>query len=847
MGVKFKGHSEYQSTYKWKDSLKSASYQPPEEVLAQEAGKPTYHLAYTLNEPPLQHKRRIADPYVTDQLLETTNPREIAELLQQSPTDADNKAKAKMASKIQQPAGSKTKFASPNTHTKAGQNLSKTYQVKSHPRREEQKLSTKSYSKTEKTFSPPKAPRFEKDSIPVVEYPHPNPDPYSDERLPEQLKLGLTDGLIQNQSKQPEQEKRFLASAMVPKLRPRVSEYKRQFPKWENFPRPKPTLDDSEIVFKSHSGIPPYATDYIRRSSEYQKEFKDWSASLAKGRNLAARPKRGTTMKAIDDIGVGVKSKGGRRHGEGEEGQFVDTRLTQPSMEKIPPQVPHFPMRKHRSEYSASFKDASRDDQYTKTQTISRSLDEEKAAVAGSTSFTNEVGDLRQKAAYYGARHLGTHISRDHLGQLVARNADRWDDPGSPNSDLRAEDGRGLASALDLAKARGGKRVGVAPKNKTAYSVSDRPAGLPSKLQFWDFDPSRSGIIPAKTYTVDKEPEETEPVVLEEEYEDYGAGKQDHIIQEPEKVQVFDLEDDTSLKRQEPLAVTRKPPLPTSSVVKTVPKPKEEKDLIPSSSRSSHEKSPSQRFGLRNTLELGRVPTPEMGETVNKASSFYPKSRHHLDRTTVIKPDSARLEKKASLTQSKARPRPNSARPVVKSSEEHFGNSQQMPSRKMVQAEFQRKKDKSGKSVYPVAKIDSWIVRSPRDANTQYTRSPIKSFGRPTGDTHELILNSSSGNQSPVVRESPQPFTTTVLEKQLSEQANKVKDARDYQDAAFDARFHSENDESVLRLPLDSLKQNNVYDDDLEKVSLTSLASSRSMASEILDRARNRRDRLRLK
>ena len=80
--------------------------------------------------------------------------------------------------------------------------------------------------------------------------------------------------------------------------------------------------------------------------------------------------------------------------------------------------------------------------------------------------------------------------------------------------------------------------------------MSDRPAGLPSKLQFWDFDPSRSGIIPAKTYTVDKEPEETEPVVLEEEYEDYGAGKQDHIIQEPGKVEVFDLEDDTSLKRQ---------------------------------------------------------------------------------------------------------------------------------------------------------------------------------------------------------------------------------------------------------------------------------------------------------
>ena len=66
-------------------------------------------------------------------------------------------------------------------------------------------------------------------------------------------------------------------------------------------------------------------------------------------------------------------------------------------------------------------------------------------------------------------------------------------------------------------------------------------------------------------------------------------------------------------------------------------KAEREYDLIPGSSRSS-EGTPRPRFGLRNTLELGRVPTPEMGKTASKSKSYFPKSRHHLDRTTVIKP-----------------------------------------------------------------------------------------------------------------------------------------------------------------------------------------------------------------
>ena len=131
--------------------------------------------------------------------------------------------------------------------------MSKTYNVKLHKDQADFKLKptktsvSKPFAKTEKHFSPPKAPRFEKDANPTVEYPHPNRDPYSEERPPnmEDLRLGLTDGLVQEAK--PEQKKRVVVSSVVPKVRPRVSEYSRQYPKWDKFPRSKPTLDDSEV------------------------------------------------------------------------------------------------------------------------------------------------------------------------------------------------------------------------------------------------------------------------------------------------------------------------------------------------------------------------------------------------------------------------------------------------------------------------------------------------------------------------------------------------------------------------------------------------------------------------
>ena len=46
---------------------------------------------------------------------------------------------------------------------------------------------------------------------------------------------------------------------------------------------------------------------------------------------------------------------------------------------------------------------------------------------ASTSSWFNEVQELREKAQEYKRRAQGTHFSRSHLAQLYAQQADMWD------------------------------------------------------------------------------------------------------------------------------------------------------------------------------------------------------------------------------------------------------------------------------------------------------------------------------------------------------------------------------------------------------------------------------------
>merc|ERR1712226_1242630 len=145
-------------------------------------------------------------------------------------------------------------------------------------------------------------------------------------------------------------------------------------------------------------------------------------------------------------------------------------------------------------------------------------------------------------------------------------------------------------------------------------------------------------------------------------------------------------------------------------------------------------------------------------------------------------------------------------------------------------AEGRKSKKEPSKPVYPAAKVDSWIVKSPRsNANTQYTKSVTKSFGRPTGDTHELILNSSAASHSGSpsgATTSPVPFSKAVMEKHQHQQQQQLMANKSYyEEGEKDYAYRPQTtaatyDQDALRLPLDTLKYRaNDNNDDFEKVS----------------------------
>ena len=75
------------------------------------------------------------------------------------------------------------------------------------------------------------------------------------------------------------------------------------------------------------------------------------------------------------------------------------------------------------------------------------SRDTDRAEVAPSQSWFDEVRELRQKATEYKRRALGTHFSRQHLGQLYAQQAHLWDGESESASVIPALSLEGLQSS----------------------------------------------------------------------------------------------------------------------------------------------------------------------------------------------------------------------------------------------------------------------------------------------------------------------------------------------------------------------------------------------------------------
>lgn len=81
---------------------------------------------------------------------------------------------------------------------------------------------------------------------------------------------------------------------------------------------------------------------------------------------------------------------------------------------------------------------------------VFQNIDEEKTPVV--SSWFAEVVELRKKAQEYKKRAQGTHFSREHLVQLMAKQADMWDLETERSSTLSA-------LSLELGSAREQRRI----------------------------------------------------------------------------------------------------------------------------------------------------------------------------------------------------------------------------------------------------------------------------------------------------------------------------------------------------------------------------------------------------
>ncbi|GFO21284.1 nuclear protein mdm1 [Plakobranchus ocellatus] len=321
MPVHFKATSEYDTNYKWLDSFKSRSFSPEPEQMMDPAGKPSVKI-YTSVEPPLQHKKRLGGPATslsTDYFSVPSRKPDFTLLGQQEKFASNVKYQPKPSSSEPKIYKNKENFgdASPPSKQLKMQKRIKPLIKERHP---PVKSSSAHLSKSD-LVSPPPAPREvknldlkealkDKDLKDVL-----GEAPSVDKSIkePTQVSKGeaVSDQLLKEPPAKPKKAEKAAPPAMnefvqtnmkkgvamsapeapadyalkyqagVAPARPlwKSSEYQKQF-QWKKGVKASPLLAAQEIVHKSNTELGPYKTDGVPRLSEYNRQFQAWKPQI---------------------------------------------------------------------------------------------------------------------------------------------------------------------------------------------------------------------------------------------------------------------------------------------------------------------------------------------------------------------------------------------------------------------------------------------------------------------------------------------------------------------------------------------------------------------------------------
>ncbi|XP_078596642.1 nuclear protein MDM1-like isoform X16 [Branchiostoma floridae x Branchiostoma japonicum] len=630
MPVRFKGHSEYDTNYKWLESRKSAAYQPTREELAREAGLRSAELGI-LQEPPLQSKKRVA-PQPSGPLHEPKL--QSKKRVDQSPSgilhEPQMQAKKRVGTyaptvpfalewedPLQPPDVVISKDPPVTEKVRESLEKMKTYKIEK-KLREKEKRRREEKRRLEEKYDPPTppAPRPDKTRERPREEPRERP---REERAPERKP---TKERGQGDKRHRALEMKAGVKGERRKIPTMLSEYQRQFYEQQKLKDESPVMAADQMVYNSNPAMAPYRSDLIPRATEYNRQFKvpkrvAVAESVSSDRSRDRRKKSKSSKKERRARSLSPE----RLPPAGKPTEFMPVVWNDPRpiknfgyLKKSPHKLdnPHPKNWNWRSEYHSNYKSPTSFEYRGGTW---RGADpphlqprkepvSDIPAQSDNKEWYSEVMELRKKADDYRRRSHGTHFSRDHLLQLMARQNDMWDQSESEST----------VSALSLASD---------PVDKGHARRHQRPSE----------PPKRSGAEkprPRHRSASSSPEEEKRPVQRKLAWDEHGGGDR------------------------------------ASSI-----------GSIPSQGRGSHASASYSENTSTATLiegddDDGRVATPELKQV------HAPVRRHHYDRTTpaiggallVKSPPPARKHTSPAKTQPAHRPKtapaPKPSRPAGK-------------------------------------------------------------------------------------------------------------------------------------------------------------------------------------
>ncbi|KAL4225978.1 hypothetical protein ACF0H5_013965 [Mactra antiquata] len=531
---------------------------------------------------------------------------------------------------------------------------------------------------------------------------------------------------------------RYKTGISAPRPTKKVSEYQKQFA-WKSGPPASPLLDAEQVVYNSNPQLSPPKKSVIPKVTEYQKQFKAYKLVPVEKDEPVPAPQKRTKLqksKSMENLSPAEIKPAGSAPVISPNNK----RLTMETDQKVPEPVPEVPKRKsrlYRSEYRSNFKEPERFD-YVRGSWhgaapphVQIKGPEETVKPPALATWFAEVIELRRKAQEYRQRALGTHFSREHMAQLMAKQNDLWE-ASTPTA-------RSTISALSLESGIGCHK-------------QDRESDPKARRQVYREADSTAA-------TMDSQDDQSTARLSE--------------VEQPQKKQAWADDDDV-----------------------------EEDNMSQGTPSTYVSESPDIK---------GRLPTPVLRQEVSKSSSQ--KRRHHLDRTTPST-GGAILSSPPDVRKKKS--------------------GKRMVARSVDSVSLGTVEDETPRSVVehqPLAGQKTYKL-----STNQGNISAAPTFGMPSRDTHALRDDDASVDKelrtqfvyTPV---KPTPGGLSGIDENYGQTYNKSKpDVANMKEFSWGIGGG---------LPINKPA---VDDDDILSVSMQSIASSCSLASATLERARKRKD-----